>query len=353
MRKVLLGLLGAAAGLAVLVDCVGDSASTNTANSDGGSTTTEDGSTAQASDGGSQTSGDGAVTGLDGGGTTTDGGTDGGPACNLAKPFNAPALLNSVSTGDTDEMARISPNGLELFVAHYAAGAPRVIARYTRVDLNSPWTFADDDTTLSSTTPDAGRTTATALTLDPTGTTAYFQYYPSPTNGSDSRIYVTSRPAAGSNQWGAQSEVPGIHATATDEAPMLSASGNRLYFFTSRLGGYHIYSANKSGNGFLAPTAVFAASPDNDRYPVLSPDELTMYIGSYGVVDGGANPFMGVYVTSRSKSSDGFGPPVYVPELNLPGSFTAPTWLSPDGCQILLTSNRGANFNIWLAVKPK
>jgi hypothetical protein len=77
--------------------------------------------------------------------------------------------------------------------------------------------------------------------------------------------------------------------------------------------------------------------------PVLSPDELTIYFAEFT-----ASPEnFDIYVARRKSKDDGFGIPRRVDELSGTAEDT-PGWLSPDGCRLYFIQNR----DIHLATKP-
>ena len=58
-------------------------------------------------------------------------------------------------------------------------------------------------------------------------------------------------------------------------------------------------------------------------------------------------------VATRAKFGDPFGAPVVVPELEVTGTFTAPTWVSADQCTIFLVTDRIGTTDIFTAKRPK
>ena len=89
-------------------------------------------------------------------------------------------------------------------------------------------------------------------------------------------------------------------------------------------------------------------SPTTFSHPVASVDQRTLF---FATVSPAPSPH--VMVTTRAKSGDPFGAPVVVPELEVNGTFTAPTWLSADQCTIFLVSDRIGTTDIFTAKRPK
>ncbi len=88
-----------------------------------------------------------------------------------------------------------------------------------------------------------------------------------------------------------------------------------------------------------------------DHGAVLTGDELTVYFESTRLGDTGCYD---TFVATRASVASSFGAATQVAELSTPAC-EFPTWVSADGCQILLTSNRpgGLGLNdIWLATRP-
>lgn len=83
-------------------------------------------------------------------------------------------------------------------------------------------------------------------------------------------------------------------------------------------------------------------SPGYDAFPVVSPDELTLFFGSNRA---GADPngfeTMDIYVVKRATASDDFSQAALVPELNT-DFYETPDWISADGCRMYFTAARNA-----------
>ncbi len=351
MRRFLTWSALASLATGLLVNCVGDSGgagSTDGGDGNDGNASQSDGSNNTGTDGGGNTGADGGKS--DAG--TLDGGADAAPACDPTRPFGAPSKIAAANSSDFDEVASLSPNELELFVTSYPPGQPRKIKRYARVDKQSAWLYKDTADTLSVAEGGAA-TSATGLTLEPDGLIGYFQFYDKVGNANAS-LFTTSRAALNTGVWSVPVEVSSLSEAPSDETPFLTADGKTLFFFSNRAGGFHIFFADKGGNGFNAPASAFKVLPTEDRYPVLTGDQLTMYLGAYGPIDGGA-PAMQIFKATRDAKNHLFDAPVYVPELNVNGSFTGPSWVSQDDCHIVLFSIRAGgagNTDVYEAFKP-
>ncbi len=265
-----------------------------------------------------------------------------GPACDLAKPFGAPVLDAELSTAQPEEAARVSPSGLELFLMREDTVGKRLY-RYTRASTTAPWGNVELQLALVVTPPSAPA--SGYMTLDPTGLTGNFAVF---TPGNVWQIHQSSRGSVG-GAWTAPSPLPGISAAGkTDEQPFLNANGKRLYFMSNRNGAYRIFVTTNTLGSYSTPALVGPLHPSEDRFPVLSPDELTLYSASYT----GAATGMRVFKSTRATIGGSFAGPVEQTELNT-GSLTVPTSISADGCEIYLSSNRRGGMDIFRARKPK
>ena len=114
--------------------------------------------------------------------------------------------------------------------------------------------------------------------------------------------------------------------------------------------GYRIYTSFKSGT-FNTPVLLDSNQTTEDRWPVLSSDELTLYYAAY------VNPAVRVYRKTRDFVGGAWSAGVLEDALNLNGgSRTFPTSLSTDGCEIYIASNRDGGHglhDVYHARKPK
>jgi hypothetical protein len=342
----------------LLVHCVGDSSTSEPPASDSGGGS--DGTTGTA---------DGAMNGTDGstmqsmdGSAPSDASqasdvVDAGPqpACDLTKPFGPPNPVTAINTANNESAARISATGLELFVSRtLLVGAANIgyIFRYVRATPADPWTLAEQDSTLS-TEVDGGPTTAFAMTLTPDGLTGYYQYYADSVASGTAHLSTVTRSSTSTGSWSTEVPVAVLNSIQTDEQPFLSPNGDAIYFQSARSGGFHLfYSPRTDAGTFMSPVSPFVAQPSDDRTPAVTGDELTLYYASFTSLDGGAN-VQNVFKATRNGTGVGFGAGVDIPELNSPGHQTTVSWVSPDGCTILISSDRTGNFDIFQAVKPK
>jgi hypothetical protein len=323
----------------------GGDASSNPDTTTGGPDTSTGGS-----DGGG---GDTSVPPTDGSSSTdtgTDTGVDAGPACDPTKPFATPVPVVELNTGAVEDGARISPSGTELLLMREDAVVGKRIYRFTRTSAAAPWVFDAIQAPLNLVilADGGGATASDAVTLAPDGLTAYLASF----RGNPWQIYFSQRAAIG-QPWGQIAPVTGLASGGSDEFPWLNATGDRIYFMSNRAGPFRIYKSEKGVNGFAAATAIGAIRTDEDRAPVLSPDELRIYFAAFEIAPGASAKSMNIYTATRTAVGNLFTGSTYVTELNVPGQFSSPTWLSADGCEIYLTSFRNGSADIFSAKKPK
>lgn len=314
-------------GGGVIVACVGDDpgSSASPPSLDGGA---EDGSVAQ-----------------DAAPPVDDAGT---PPCNLEAPFGQPVLVPVINSDQTDQAARLSADELTIFFSSerpdggvnardiYAAsrtsrrdpfGPPAVVA-----ELVSP--FADS-----------------APMLTPDGTTLFFE---STRPGSVKHdLWVATRTPA--SPFGNLTRLGMFDNDSDERTPFLSVADDTLWFASNRHipdSSYILFRAKRTLAGFDAPVAADELNTtDSNWFPVVSLDGLTLYWAS-DRPDGGAKGKLDIWRARRSKTSELFGSPENVAELNTPDA-EAPTWLSPDGCRLYLQRNIGDGpSSIYLAEKP-
>lgn len=102
----------------------------------------------------------------------------------------------------------------------------------------------------------------------------------------------------------------------------------------------NIVRAALSKDGF-GPPAVIPVGP-NARSPVFSRDGLSMYYGK-------GEPQQ-VWLTTRASRGSEFGEGKPVASLAWPNT-VYPSWLSPDGCRLYLSTDPGGNYDLYFAEK--
>jgi hypothetical protein len=260
--------------------------------------------------------------------------------CNLTANFAAPTLVTELSNTAAQDSARITPSGLELYLTREDPLKFKQIHHYRRATLLSPW---GNDTiegalTVPVGTGAAAQSASLALTFA-SERIAYLSVF----QGGPWKLFSSTRTGMGA-QWDIPVALPNIGASnATDEFPWLNAAGDRLYFMSSRGGGFRLFVSRASGASFSTPTPLTldTAGTANQYGPVLSSSGTTRTLYFAGSV--GSNRF--IY---RSTGSDAtFSGTVKDPSLNI-GTTNQVTWLSPDSCEVYLTIDN----KIYMARRP-
>lgn len=221
----------------------------------------------------------------------------------------------------------------------------------------------------------------------------------------DFDIYIAARPSK-SAPFGAAARVPAPVSTSADEACPTLVQGNRLYFSSDRDdAAYDLYLAQRSARGWsvsrLGPNinrpgwldesaAIFedgnhevmlfsSRSPDGDQgkiyqsvdggpaslvaggphssasdnRPSITHDGKTIFFDSdrYGTLGG-----PDLYYSTRSNTSEPFGPAIHLQDLSSDG-FDARPFVSWDGTMLTFSSARAGNPSpapdIWFATRTK
>jgi Tol biopolymer transport system component len=196
------------------------------------------------------------------------------------------------------------------------------------------------------------------LTAD--GLTIYFTSdRPGGLGGDD--IWVSRRETTDSS-WGEPENVTVLNSTSNDSLPMLSTSGNIMYFHSDRPGGcgagdLWMSRAKPGGEEWTAPVnmgCVVNTAATEIAPAFYANDDLgvsTIYFGSNR--PGSAD--FDIYVTTTTDEdleNAVWSPGVLVPELSSPGRDTR-TVVRRDGREIFITSNRtgSVGLDIWVATR--
>jgi len=132
-----------------------------------------------------------------------------------------------------------------------------------------------------------------------------------------------------------------------DVQPSLTADGQELWFTSNRNGNYDLFHASIVNGSFtnLMPALELNSSAD-EFMAALSGDRLTIYFSSKR---GGTSD--DIWTAHRSSTTDGFGAPAPVDELNTSGSELS-DWLSPDNCRLYMrASSANGDADIYVATR--
>lgn len=303
-----------------------------------------------------------SLTDFTGGGVATDSGTDvvvapdggdaaspdaGSPACDPSKPFAPPTPVASLNlAGYSSGSARLSPDELTVyFDADWPGGAGKAdLFVATRPTPTSPFGTATRHTTLNTTFQD----------WDPTITTDGLTLYFGSQRVSPENIFFSTRVGL-TDAFPAAAPVPGINGDAGAQEPFVLGNSRVIYFDSKRpggMGGTDIYRSDGNGVAFAAPLSVpNVNSVSDEQLPVVSDDERLMFLASLRV---GGKGDADIYMSRRADTTVAFDVPINVTELNST-SADYPSWISSDGCHILMLSSRADTVHmlIYESRRPK
>lgn len=176
------------------------------------------------------------------------------------------------------------------------------------------------------------------------------------TSASDSKLAgdaaFDAPPAARCNPsapFGPAVAISELNSNASDEGATLSPDELTVYFDSSRpggMGGFDIYVATRATrtDPFSAPTLLDGVnSPNNERYPTVTADGLTLY-----AFNGGSSTEDVVYAT-RTTPTSSFGSLAPVTGLGSPGENQSSVVL-PGGNAMYLTSWRNGTYQPYRAI---
>lgn len=143
-------------------------------------------------------------------------------------------------------------------------------------------------------------------------------------------------------------ELTSLDTATVEQQPYLGSDA--LYFSSNRTGDFEIYSAARLGQtSFGPPVRVdlpgFGASDEGD--PVISRDGLTLFFGSNA--PGGLGQ-ADLYVTTRASAAATFTTPTALLLLSSSAA-EGPSWISPDGCRLYLSSAKAGTPDIYVATR--
>jgi hypothetical protein len=324
MRVVRIGLIGFVLSVVsgVVTACVGDDPGNGTTQTDAG----DSGTTLDAS----RETGD-----------LVDATT---AACDPDRPFGVPQLLSSLSSTFAEGSAALSLDQRTGYVSRLI-GARAEILRGTRAQPGDPF----GQLTPLFSTNDFG-VAFPSITADD----LHLYYQAVPTDGGVSEIHLSRRqnPSVSFELGAAISVAPLISGSA----PSISADGSALYFLGQASAGQQprVYRMVKNGNAFGAPELQLdpVPAPAAIGSAVVSSDELTIYITlAYG------SQRSDIYRARRGKKTDAFSAVERVDVLSDPNGAEGPVYLSPDGCVMLLVTDRpgsiGPSFDVFEARRPR
>ncbi len=319
-------------GAAAIAACVGDSSPVN----DGGPTddATTDSTVKPDVSTDSPSSTDAPVDANDGGGI---------PTCDAAATFATPYILNSLNlvpdAGGQDRGGHLTPDYL---VAYFQYA--NTIYTATRTSPSGDTFSPPQELTQVDLVPDAA-TQSTSPTPSSDGLTLYF----ASDRSGILQIYVSTRGSITST-FGAPSLVAGLPTNVALSAPFLQGDGSTLYFLEA---GNLIYRAPITNGLVGVPVAVAELNAGGGGPIAVTADGLTAYFSRAELPDGSVGGHQKVWTASRTSTSAQFGNIQPVIALNGPDGVNDDiTWVSNDGCQVILSSFRDPGSNLYVGIKP-
>lgn len=261
--------------------------------------------------------------------------------CDPARPFGAPRrlplndlLLDAWAPRSTaDQLSLYFTSADDAFIAR---------RKTTDDDFGNPVPL----TSINSTAADmASSVTADELTF-------FFET----DRAGDVKIFFAKRSGLGED-FSTPAPVEGVNAPTLgvlDIQPYVTPDGTALYFGSTRAanGDYDLYRAPREAGSdrFAAPVALASInSLTVDTWPVVSPDELTIYFASARNLIGSNGSYDVLMATRDSKQQD-FGDVRPVPGVNS-AEHDYPSWISSDACTLYMT--RGAPPAMFVATREK
>lgn len=251
-------------------------------------------------------------------------------SCDLSKEFGPPQPVAELNTSDDEREARIAPNGLELFLSRLGPDDSESIYRYARATLSAPWS---SPTVQDIAIAGARRIRGLAFVSD---TEAYVS-----AAGTAVSAYRITRASVGA-PWS-----PAVLLPAGGPATGLNVGASGLYLVSVNSTLSASYAVSFAPR--ISPTSygaqVAQGALTSYRSLALTKDELTAYVSP---------GFLGnVFRATRASIASPWSTPMAVVPVNDGSASTEASWVSPDHCELYLTSSRAGNMDIFVARRPR
>ncbi|MGD8569597.1 MAG: hypothetical protein PVJ39_16040 [Gammaproteobacteria bacterium] len=186
-------------------------------------------------------------------------------------------LGSNINTMYDDRAPTLSSDGLTMIFASDRDGDMDLYMS-TRDSVNDSWgTVSNLGDTINSLYFDAGPSlSGDGLTL------VFFSGRPGDTGAPN--LYITTR-ASVSDPWSAPTSLgASVNSDGVDVAPDISCDGLRIYFHSTRNGGYDIWMTERANltGAWTTPTLINSpvSTSDSETGPSISADESTMFFAS-------------------------------------------------------------------------
>lgn len=271
------------------------------------------------------------------------------PLCDPTKEFAAPVVIASVSTPQDEGSPRLSDDELTMYFDGQRNLDPLFDLYVTkRAKVTDPWgPFASLGSGVN--TPN-NYEFAPNVTTD--GRTIFFERQ-DPASANDD-FYVATR-ADTSSTFGAATPVPEVNTPLYDGKLCVRGDGSELFFVKQGdQTSLDIWVAKLIGGHYVTTRLNVVNSTFDEYAPIISPNGLVLYFSSTRPFAAGRTD-ENIWVATRAKTTDDFGLPTQVLNVNSPQS-DEPAWVSNDGCRLYMISDRPGGpgrQDIYLATRPK
>jgi hypothetical protein len=264
----------------------------------------------------------------------SDGGVD-AAVCDTKAQFNKPVPVGGVNNG-VAYGARLSQDEQTIF---YATGTPARLMVARRSDPKLPAFTGNQPVNGTNGGPGRGEEFPAPT---PDGTLLYYDVVP--TDGTPGDLYVSTLLPDGGTA-GETFVDAGIVGAAKR---FTFATSTTLWFARGILSASDIFFAERASTSVSPATVVNElVTGVEDSAPVPTEDLLTLYFKSARTDLGGPGGD-DIFVATRAKTTDKWGQLRNMTEINSAAS-DFPTWISPDGCRLYLSSNKTGSFQIYVA----
>jgi hypothetical protein len=255
--------------------------------------------------------------------------------------FGTPSLLAELTDGTKTDNPSLTADLREIFFTSERGGSPAEIWTARRAApserFGSPMLVSELNSARIETSPVVS---ADGLTL--------WLGSDRPGGLGDLDIWVSTRRARDAS-WSVPIDLPALSSALKDipRPPGLHGLVMPLGSDREERGLYEIYFAKRelSSSAFGAPEKVPDVSlPAASTVDAFLTDDGTTLFYVRGPAFGPAD----LYVTSRRTSSEVFGAPAALTDLNTPNDERDP-WLTPDGAQLFFSSDRSGRYEIYVA----
>lgn len=249
--------------------------------------------------------------------------------CDRHKAFNPPTLVSMLNAPQVKSWGRLTGDELTIYFQSSGNTGAQIFAsqRASRMDaFGAPSLVIPGDNTNLNYDP--------MISLD--GLTLVF--CSEREGGLGARDLFVASKATG---FGVATPLTVVNSSGDEAQPYFSPSNAALWIGRDN----DLVVARSNGTTFMAPVPlVDLNTASEEQFPVPSIDSTYIYFSS----SRGGGSSNHIFFSERPTVSSSFGTPTAVTEVNASGE-DFPTWLSPDGCRLYLTSSRGGALDLWVA----